>query len=65
MPVYVYRGVLNKQYQYHLIPTIDFIKSPQNFPLPVADSLALRFFDNETKKRLPGFQVLDEQLISF
>ena len=65
LPVYVYRGVLNKQYQYHLIPTIDFIKSPQNFPLPVADSLALRFFDNETKKRLPGFQVLDEQLISF
>jgi len=52
LPVYVYRGVLNGEYQFHLIPTIDFIKKPSNFPINKVDSMLLREFHFNTCKRL-------------
>ena len=52
IPVYVHRGVLNKVYQYHLIPTIDFVNNPLQFPINTADSTSLVVFDKETRSRL-------------
>jgi Putative enzyme of poly-gamma-glutamate biosynthesis (capsule formation) len=52
LPVYVYRGVLNKVYQFHLLPTVDFIKNPFQFPINKADSTSLMIFDSETRSRL-------------
>lgn len=58
MPVYVHKGVLNAEYQYHLIPTTDFIKYPSQFPINKTDSATLMYFDKETRKRLSDFDVL-------
>lgn len=52
IPVYVHRGVLNKVYQYHLIPTIDFVGNPLQFPINSSDSTSLVIFDKETRSRL-------------
>ncbi|MDR3651892.1 MAG: CapA family protein [Paludibacter sp.] len=52
LPVYVYRGVLDGAYQYHLIPTPDFLSNPSKYSLNANDSLALIIFDRNTKKRL-------------
>jgi len=52
LPVYVYRGVLNGVYQYHLIPTINFILNPSKYSLNTNDSLALLNFDKNIKRRL-------------
>lgn len=59
LPVYVHKGVLSGKYQYHLIPTVDYVKTPANFPLSVADSLSLTYFDKETRKRLENMIVWD------
>ncbi len=58
IPVYVYRGVLNSVYQYHLIPTTDYIKDPSRFPIGIKDSTALMYFNNETCKRLFNMEIL-------
>ena len=57
-PVWVYRGILNAEYQYHLIPTADYIRNPTHFKLTQADSISLRSFDSETRKRLSNFEFL-------
>ena len=57
-PVWVYRGVLNAEYQYHLIPTEDFIRNLKHFRLNEADSISLRYFDTETRKRLSNSEFL-------
>ncbi len=59
LPVYVHRGNLNGKYQYHLIPCIDFIKSPSKFKIPTADSTSLVVFDTETRKRLNNLSLWD------
>lgn len=58
LPVWVFRGVLNGDYQYHLIPTTDYIKKSSTFNLSKKDSLSLTYFDNETKKRLSNIELL-------
>lgn len=60
LPVYVHRGNLNGQYQYHLIPTIDFIKSSAKFKIPATDSINLVVFDHETRKRLSNMTLWDK-----
>jgi len=57
LPVYVYKGVLNAVYQYHLIPTTDFITHPTRFQINKADSAALIYFDKETRKQLSNIQI--------
>lgn len=55
LPVYVHRGFLNGVFQYHLIPTSDFLANPSNYFLNAKDSSALVFFDKKTKMRLKNF----------
>ena len=57
-PVWVYKGTLNGEYQYHLIPTSDYIQCPANFKLNKTDSVSLRYFDTETRKRLSNLEFL-------
>ena len=64
MPVYVHKGILNAKYQYHLIPTIDYVKQPQAFKLCPADSASIMFFDTETRKRLANANLWDESFNS-
>lgn len=58
VPVWVYKGTLNAEYQYHLIPTVDFIQNSECFKLNKADSVSLRYFDTETRKRLSNLEFL-------
>lgn len=55
LPIYVHRGKLKGSFQFHLIPTTDFIKNPSNYSLNASDSSALVSFDKITKKRLKYF----------
>ncbi|MDO9154040.1 MAG: CapA family protein [Paludibacter sp.] len=57
LPVYVHKGVLDNVYQYHLIPTTDFVNDPSRFMLNKTDSAALMYFDNETRKRLNNIKI--------
>lgn len=57
IPVYVHKGTLNGVYQYHLIPTPDFIAAPSRFQISAADSTSLMIFDKNTKKRLKNVKV--------
>jgi poly-gamma-glutamate synthesis protein (capsule biosynthesis protein) len=52
LPVYVHKGMLKGKYQFHLIPTTDFIKSPEKFIIAKQDSITLMNFDTNTRKRL-------------
>ena len=59
LPVWVFRGTLNGDYQYHLIPTKDYFEKPAYFNLNRKDSLALTYFDRVTKKRLSNIELLN------
>ena len=59
LPVYVYIGTLNGIYQYHLIPTTQFIKNPSLFPINKVECSSLNFFESETRKRLSNVKLLD------
>ena len=52
LPVYVHKGYLKDKYQFHLIPSPDYIKNPSCFSLSAKDSTVLNFFDKATRKRL-------------
>lgn len=60
VPVYVHKGVLNDKFQYHLIPTIDYLKDPGHFMLNNTDSTALMYFHNATKARLSDFKLYEK-----
>jgi len=53
----VYKCILNNVFQYHLIPTIDFIAEPTRFPINKKDSTALMNFDTKTRQRLNNIQI--------
>ncbi len=57
LPVYVHRGLLFGKYQYHLIPTKDFIENPHKFPVNSLDSTSLLVFDKETRNRLSNINL--------
>ncbi len=57
LPVFVHKGKLDGQYQFHLIATPDFIARPDSFALPATDSLALRWFDAQTRERLGNIKL--------
>lgn len=59
LPVYVHKGILNAKYQYHLIPTVDYIANNDKFKISKADSTQLMFFHNETVKRLANVQMME------
>jgi poly-gamma-glutamate synthesis protein (capsule biosynthesis protein) len=58
LPVYVHKGVLRGKYQYHLIPTTDFVRNPLDFPISRADSLSLTIFDKNTRNRLQNIGII-------
>ena len=57
IPVYIHKGVLNGVYQYHLIPTTEYIQDPSKYLIDAPDQAALLFFDRETRKRLSNIEV--------
>ena len=57
LPVYVHKGILNGKYQYHLIPTSDYITHPGKYNISGVDSLSLIEFDKRTRERIPDFNV--------
>ncbi len=59
LPVYVYKGVLNKVFQYHLIPTTDYLKKSIKYPINQSDKNSLLYFDKLTKFRLSNFDVFE------
>ncbi|MEG1556343.1 MAG: CapA family protein [Bacteroidales bacterium] len=56
IPVYVYKGILHNQYQYHLIPTYNFVENPLAYQIPSEDSTKLLFFHEATIERLKNEQ---------
>jgi poly-gamma-glutamate synthesis protein (capsule biosynthesis protein) len=58
LPVYVYKGKLNGVYQYHLIPTTDFIRRMPRFELNKTDSAGLMYFHEQTVKRLANSKLM-------
>ncbi|MFZ4725837.1 MAG: CapA family protein [Paludibacter sp.] len=58
LPVYVHKGYLKGIFQYHLIPTPDYLSQPEHFKLNKTDSLSLIYFDNSTKKRLSNIDLI-------
>lgn len=52
LPSFVHRGTLDGLYQYYLIPTPDYIKSPDAYPIARQDSSDLMFFHEATLERL-------------
>jgi poly-gamma-glutamate capsule biosynthesis protein CapA/YwtB (metallophosphatase superfamily) len=62
LPVYVYRGKLNGNFQFHLIPTIDFENKSSTFALNKADSISLTDFDRKTRDRLSNIKLIQKNL---
>jgi poly-gamma-glutamate capsule biosynthesis protein CapA/YwtB (metallophosphatase superfamily) len=52
IPVYIHKGVLDNVYQYHLIPTTEYLAHPEKYPLDEYDKRELLYFDSETRKKL-------------
>jgi poly-gamma-glutamate synthesis protein (capsule biosynthesis protein) len=61
LPVFVHKGKLHGQYQFHLIATPDYLARPDSFALPAVDSLALRWFDEQTRERLGNMRLWEER----
>ncbi len=58
MPVYVHKGILNNKFQYHLIPTPDFVSdTTAKFVISKPDSVSLKLFDKNTRERLSNFEI--------
>lgn len=60
LPVYVHKGVLNKVFQYHLIPSPEFVNQPYKYPISQDDSLSLVVFDQLTRSRLSNMRLLNK-----
>jgi poly-gamma-glutamate synthesis protein (capsule biosynthesis protein) len=63
LPVYVYRGVLDGVYQYHLLPFTDFIQNPSGFDIGRSDSVLLTEFGRETQSRLSNIKLIDNSAL--
>lgn len=52
LPVYVHKGRFRGRYQYHLLPTTDYLRNPSFYALSEPDSTELVFFDHSIRERL-------------
>ncbi len=59
IPFYVYKGTLEAQKQFYLIPTQEYAIKYQNYPIAKADSTLLYSFEYETKNRLSNIKPFD------
>ena len=57
MPVYVHKGILNAVFQYHLVPTPQYLNDSVCYQLNSKDRNSLIYFDSETRKRITNFDV--------
>ena len=55
IPYYVYRGKIDGQYQYYVIPTLPYINKVYDFRLPAYDSIALVRVHQAMMERLSDF----------
>ena len=55
VPYYVFKGMIDGQYQYYVIPTLPYINNEYDFHLPVRDSLALVKVHRDMTERLSDF----------
>ena len=55
IPYYVYRGKIDGQYQYYVIPTLPYINKVYDFRLPAYDSIALVRVHQAMTERLSDF----------
>ena len=55
IPYYVYRGKIDGQYQYYVIPTLLYINKVYDFRLPAYDSIALVRVHQAMTERLSDF----------
>ncbi|MTK54204.1 CapA family protein [Paludibacter sp.] len=56
LPFYVYKGTLNRKFQYYLIPTEKYRNGLLSVSLPAHDDSMLVTFDQDTQKRLSNLQ---------
>jgi poly-gamma-glutamate capsule biosynthesis protein CapA/YwtB (metallophosphatase superfamily) len=59
IPVYIHKGVLDNVYQYHLIPTTDYLSHPERYELDDYDRRELLYFDSETRKKMNNVDILN------
>lgn len=65
MPVYVHKGILKDKFQYHLIPTPDFVSdTTAKFVINKADSASLLIFDKNTRERLSNFEIFSSKQLN-
>jgi poly-gamma-glutamate capsule biosynthesis protein CapA/YwtB (metallophosphatase superfamily) len=55
-PYWVYRGYLNKKYQYYVLPLILYNCNPKAFNISEKDAESLKLFEEDTKKRLSNLK---------
>jgi poly-gamma-glutamate capsule biosynthesis protein CapA/YwtB (metallophosphatase superfamily) len=55
-PYWVYRGYLNRKYQYYVLPTVLYNCNPKAFNIPDKDAESLKLFEEDTKKRLSNLK---------
>ncbi|GAT63872.1 CapA family protein [Paludibacter jiangxiensis] len=56
LPFYVYKGTLNRKFQYYLIPTEKYRNGLLSVSLPARDDSMLVTFDQDTRNRLQNIQ---------
>ncbi len=59
IPVYIHKGMLDNVYQYHLIPTTDYLLHPERYQLDDYDRRELLYFDSETRKKMNNVDILN------
>lgn len=60
LPVYVHKGKLNGTYQYHLIPTMDYIRQFPRIELSKKDSTDLMYFHTRTLERIDNAEIMPD-----
>jgi len=59
IPVYIHKGVLDDVYQYHLIPTTEYLSHPEKYQLNDYDRKELLYFDSETRKKMNNVDIFN------
>lgn len=57
IPFYVHKGWLKGMFQYYVIPTLEYINNPSDFPLSKTDSLNLIDFHRNTTSKLSNIKI--------
>ncbi|MBN1463039.1 MAG: CapA family protein [Paludibacteraceae bacterium] len=58
-PFYVYKGEIEGNYQYYLLPTADYLSNRLTITIPQAQDSLLRVFDTDTRQRLSNLPIVN------